>query len=615
MRRPLVLLLILMSFLPACDDTPPVQHPTPDWAKEAIWYQIFVERFWNGDPQNDPTLTDIEGSWPHLRPEGWGVTEWTAPWYRQEAWAKETGKPFYTTVQSRRFGGDLAGVLAKLDYLEDLGITAIYFNPLNDAPSLHKYDARNYRHIDRNFGPDPEGDGAIMDSEDPNDPETWVWTAADSLFLKLVDEIHMRGMRVIVDYSWNHTGITFWAWRDLVEKQAESEFRDWYQVAEFDDPATPENEFEYEGWAGVAELPNLQKVGGHLYEPGRPATGDLNAGAKELVFNVTRRWLDPNQDGDPSDGVDGFRLDVAEHLPLEFWREYRDLVKSVNPDAYLVGEIWWERWPEKMMEPHPYLGDVFDAVMNYRLYMPTRALLGEDSVMILPSEFVRHVDSVESGIHKENLLAMMNVTATHDSPRVVTSLANNNRYKFRAKPQDDPRYMVARPHDRTRARQKLLVMFQFTYPGGPHIWNGDELGMWGADDPDNRQPLWWPGLAFEDETYDVLGFDVADTREPDMDVHAFYRELARFRNEYSDVLSHGTVEFILAEDERKLIGLARALPGSEIVTLLNVGDEDQVLSAGEFSANKQILAIGNCTVQSDSQTVTISALSGCIFVQ
>ena len=115
--------------------------------------------------------------------------------------------------------------MERLDYLQDLGVTALYLNPLNDAPSLHKYDARNYHHIDRNFGPDPRGDERRTAAEDPADPATWTWTAADSLFLALVREIHRRGMRVIMDYSWNHTGITFWAWQDVLKNQRSSPLR------------------------------------------------------------------------------------------------------------------------------------------------------------------------------------------------------------------------------------------------------------------------------------------------------------------------------------------------------------------------------------------------------
>ncbi len=155
----------------------------PAWAKDVVWYQIFVERFRNGDPSNDPTLHDMESSWPPTKPEGWQPTPWTHDWYRQEDWAGATGEDFYYTAQLRRYGGDLQGVLDRLDYLRDLGVTALYFNPINDAPSLHKYDARTYRHIDRNFGPDPQGDEALIAAEDPTDPATWQWTAADSLFV------------------------------------------------------------------------------------------------------------------------------------------------------------------------------------------------------------------------------------------------------------------------------------------------------------------------------------------------------------------------------------------------------------------------------------------------
>ena len=128
----------------------PFDQP-PEWSRDAIWYQIFVERFENGDSKNDPRPIDMEGSYPGFVPAGWKITPCGHDWYEQESWARKTDGDFHKLVAARRYGGDLQVVLNKLDYLQDLGITAIYFNPLNDAPSLHKYDARNYRHIDRNF--------------------------------------------------------------------------------------------------------------------------------------------------------------------------------------------------------------------------------------------------------------------------------------------------------------------------------------------------------------------------------------------------------------------------------------------------------------------------------
>src|SRR5918992_530243 len=312
--------------------TPEANLDVPAWAADAIWYQIFVERFRNGDPSNDPTVRDIEGVTDEPTPDGWRPSPWSQDWYRQEPWAAATGKDFYGTVQFRRYGGDLQGVIDRLEYLQQLGVTALYFNPVNDAPSLHKYAARNYRHIDRNFGPDPRGDEARMAAEDPVDPATWGWTAADSLFLVLVREVHRRGMRIIVDYSWNHTGITFWAWRDVLANQRASRFADWYAIETFDDSGTPDtNEFRYRGWVGVPWLPEWKKVGRPPGKTHGAIEGNLVPGVRELAFNVTRRWLDPNGDGDPSDGVDGFRLDVAEIVPLWVWWGFPPFCGGDNP--------------------------------------------------------------------------------------------------------------------------------------------------------------------------------------------------------------------------------------------------------------------------------------------
>ena len=287
-----------------------INYSVPSWAKEAIWYQIFPERFNNGDSTNDPTLESIEGSWPHQFSPDWKVTKWTMDWYKPDS--SYSPKAYYDLgIQSRRYGGDLQGILDKLNYLEELGINAIYINPLNDAPSLHKYDARNYRHIDVNFGPDPEGDRKIMEEEDPVNPSTWKWTSADKQFLQLIKELHSRNIRIILDYSWNHTGVKFWAWQDILNNGANSKFADWYEIQQFDDPNTPENEFKYTGWAGVPDLPELKKVNVENRVHGKPYKGNIYEPVKQHIFNVTNRWMDPNGDGRFEDGVDGYRLDVA----------------------------------------------------------------------------------------------------------------------------------------------------------------------------------------------------------------------------------------------------------------------------------------------------------------
>ena len=223
----------------------PIDQP-PSWAKEVVWYQIFVERFHNGDQSNDPTPESIGIPALNLMaPEGWRVTPWTASWPEREPWAVKAKLPFNEELQYRRYGGDLQGVMDKLDYLQDLGVTALFLNPINHAPSLHKYDASSYHHVDANFGPDPKGDLKIMAGENPVDPATWKWTAADKLFLKLIKEVHRRKMRIIVDYSWNHTGTRFWAWQDILKNQTKSPYKDWYSITAFDNPATAGNEFSY----------------------------------------------------------------------------------------------------------------------------------------------------------------------------------------------------------------------------------------------------------------------------------------------------------------------------------------------------------------------------------
>ncbi len=580
--------LFLLCFAVACagdaPETPDVSGASlavPAWAKDAIWYQIFVERFRNGDPENDPTLDDIEGSWPHAQPQGWRPTPWAHDWYRQEPWAQASGQDFYFTVQIRRYGGDLQGVIDKLDYLESLGVTALYLNPLNDAPSLHKYDARNYHHIDRNFGPDPQGDAVRIAAEDPTDPATWSWTAADSLFLVLVDEVHRRDMRVIVDYSWNHTGITFWAWKDVLARQQESPYAGWYEVRSFDDPATPDtNEFAYSGWAGVPELPELKKMGRPEGELRGAVEGTLIPAVREHVFNVTRRWLDPNGDGDPSDGIDGFRLDVAEIVPLGFWREYRRFVRSINPDAYLVGEVWWDEWPDRMYDPAPWLeGDVFDAVMNYRWYMPTRAFFAGAPPNLTPSGYVAHLDSIAAGIATDHLKAMMNLTASHDTPRFGTSIYNPGRYKYRAHPNGNPEYKIDRPDERTRQIQKMILVQQFTYIGAPHIWNGDEVGMWGADDPDMRKPLVWADLTYEDETTHPLGqARRRDAVAPDTALLRVYKDLIALRKQHLRLFVDGALDVLLTDDARNLLAYERVLDDERAVVAFNNSDQPQTLA-------------------------------------
>jgi len=574
-----ILPLFLAIIIASCSTSTKKESSTtepPQWSKEQIWYQIFVERFNNGDTTNDPTPENIYAA-SNFRPvpEGWSITPWTSNWYKTEPWADELGGDFYAKLQYRRFGGDLQGIIDKLDYLQELGITGIYFNPINDAPSLHKFDARNWRHIDVNFGPDPEGDNKIIASEKLNDPSTWKWTSADKLFLKLVDELHSRGIKVIVDYSWNHTGVEFPAFKDVIENQENSPYADWYDIIEFDNPDTEENEFDYVAWAGYKSLPEIKKVDVTTERHhGKPYEGNINEGAKKHIYEVSKRWLAPN--GDISKGIDGYRLDVADQIGLGFWRDYHDYIKSVNPEAYLIGEIWWEKWPDKLMDPVPYMqGDIFDAVMFYQIFRPARYFFAETDIKLDAKQLKDSLEFYWGNLKKPMRYSQMLTAATHDSPRMLTSFDNKGGYKVWAKPNDDSTYQTGKPAPETYNRVKLYLMHQFTIPGSPQIWNGDEMGMWGADDPDCRKPLWWPEFTFEDEyrnnfqkgekVYDNVGFN--------KELFDFYKEIISIRKE-NPVLTNGDIEFLTAEGNKLMY--RRYDKNDEILVLFNMEDDAQV---------------------------------------
>ncbi len=616
--------LAALLLLAACDTpAPPLAEPTPSdqapaWAADVVWYQIFPERFRNGDVGNDPTPADIDGAYPHFVPDGWQITPWTQDWFAEDAYMAETegrtdalGYPvtsFGQKAQLRRYGGDLQGVLDKVDYLDSLGVTAIYFNPLNDAPSLHKYDARSWLHIDPTFGPDREGDRALIAQETWDDPSTWTMTAADRMFVDVIAAFHARGIRVVLDYSWNHTGITHPAARDVVANRSESAYSDWYS-ATFDDPATSADEFAIRGWFGVYELPELRETVFHDATLGMEAyEGDLySPAAREHIFAVTRRWLDPDGDGDPSDGVDGYRLDVAAEVGLGFWRDYRRVVRDLNPDALLIGEVWWANWPDRLIHPDAFLtGDTFDAIMNYRWYRSVRHFFAAAPDALAPSVLADSLSRyLDDTAHPSMNHAMMNVAASHDTPRLLTSLYNRGRYKYHTKPEDDPAYKVERPDARTFETARMLLAHQFTYVGAPHVWNGDEMGMWGADDPSPRKPLIWPDLEFEPETTHPLGLPrPADSVRFDSGHHAYYQRLARIRANHA-ALRRGDLDFVLADDARGLLGYTRTLDGETVIALFNTSDAPQTLTVAARGARFGDLLDNATSVTSAGDSVRV----------
>jgi glycosidase len=287
--------------------------------------------------------------------------------------------------------------------------------------------------------------------------------------------------------------------------------------------------------------------------------------------------------------VDGFRLDVAGEIPMGFWRDYRKEVRSVNPEAYLVGEIWWLEWPDKLLGPKIFLGgDQFDAIMNYRWFRVARGFFGQAEPVLTPSEFVRWIKGINKGISTDNIQAMMNVASSHDTPRLSTSLYNKTMDKYKAKLSDNPDYKINKPDEITRKEQLILLIHQFTYTGAPQIWNGEEVGMWGADDPDCRKPLVWDDIVYRDEVanYDPARSRSADKVYPDTVLLSFYTKLAKMRRE-NPVLVYGDLKFLVADDEKMILAYRRKFKTNEIIVVFNRSDKTQsvkipALKRGEY---------------------------------
>ncbi len=541
----------------------------PEWAKKVVWYQIFPERFRNGDKSNDPTIETLKGSWPHDHTSDWEVHPWTSDWYELQPYEKNNGKDIWFNIQRRRYGGDLQGIIDKLDYLKDLGVGAIYLNPVFEAPSMHKYDGATYHHIDPNFGPDPEDDRKIIQSEIPHDPKTWVWTSADKLFLQLVKEVHKRGMRIIIDGVFNHMGINSWAFKDVLEKQEKSLYKNWFSITSWDDSVNG-TKFKYNGWFGVKELPEIkQDENGAVEEP------------RKYIFDITNRWMDPDGNGNIDDGIDGWRLDVAFCIKHGFWKDWRKHVKSINPEAYIVAEI-----VDKIEVNQPYLeGDEFDAVMNYNYMFASMEYFFDNKTRIKTSEFEKLLEDLRKGFPDCVSYVMQNLLGSHDSQRMASYLVNKDKYKVREWGKNfdnfkgsNPKYDTRKPTDEEYEIIKLALIFQMTYIGAPYIYYGDEAGMWGANDPDCRKPMVWADLDYSDEKNlpDQKQKSKADKVLFNKDLFEHYKKLIAIHNEY-EVLQTGNYKTLLTNDEKELFAFERYNDKDQVISIVNNSTEPQTI--------------------------------------
>ncbi|MCA6409664.1 MAG: hypothetical protein IM575_11120, partial [Cytophagales bacterium] len=267
------------------------------------------------------------------------------------------------------------------------------------------------------------------------------------------------------------------------------------------------------------------------------------------------------------------RLDVADQIGLGFWRDFRKQVRTIQPNAYLIGEIWWEAWPDRLMNPVPYTkGDVFDAVMFYQAYRPARYFFAKNDNAIDAQTLKDSLEFQWNRLDKSNRYAMMNVASSHDAPRLLTDFYNPNKYKFSASPSDNPLYKTGKPDDETYKRLRLYLVHAYTSIGAPHIWNGEEMGMWGADDPYPRKPLMWKEFTFQPESrnnfqpgsteYDPIAFN---------QVHFdFYKKLIAIRKS-NPVLISGEIEFI--QSQGKHLGYRRFDGKNEVIVLFNLDEK------------------------------------------
>jgi glycosidase len=574
---------------------------TPDWAKGAVWYQIFPERFRNGNPLNDPRgpavfRAEWNSDWYAVQPGEMEAVEARGPASNRRSARDRTHRagPLYNVIWDRRYGGDLQGVVDKLDELKDLGVTAIYLNPIFEAKSLHKYDASDFRHIDDRFGRpatagrSEEDDGKYhADESETLDPATWKWTAADKYFVQVfIPEVHKRGMKVILDGVWNHVGREFWAFQHVRKYGKKSPYADWF-IADFDEEGKLKS---WSGWDGKnGYLPEFQQVkGGRVPDALTPVTkGDLHPGPKQHVFDVTKRWMDPNGDGDPSDGIDGWRLDVAGEVGIEFWADWFKLVKGINPEAITVAEIWDSA--SSLLK-----GNGFDTQMHYPFVYPLidwlRGMDPEGRAVTSAGLGSRLLAAATKDTPQTSLVHQ-NLVASHDTDRWVNMVFNSGRGYDRDnnvqngddKPREQSKedaaagkrsyvpYKPGKPDEDAYKRSVLGLVVQATFLGSPMVYYGDEYGMWGADDPTCRKPVPWEDAGKPMNPDDA---PVAGLREQ-------YKKWLNLRHDpkMGEVLRLGGVR-LRSVDRADVFAFERFLNDRRVLVVVNRGSRNQDFDLG-----------------------------------
>lgn len=506
-------------------------YTTPDWAKGAVFYQIFVDRFCNGDPSND--VLDREYIY---------ISEGTT---RVVDWSK------YPAAMGVRefYGGDLAGVRKKLDYLQELGVEVIYLNPIFVSPSNHKYDIQDYDYVDPHFGVILKDDGECLpEGVDDNSKASRYISRVTSLenleasnqyFISLVEEIHRRGMRIILDGVFNHCG-SFNKWLDregIYEKAegyekgayvaADSPYHTFFQFHEKEEENWPYNT-SYDGWWGHDTLPKLN------YEDSPKLFN--------YIMRIARKWVSPPFN------VDGWRLDVAADLGHSaeynhsFWKAFRDNVRSANPEALILAEHYGD--PGSWLE-----GDQWDSVMNYDAFMEplTWFLTGLEKhsdeyraeMYCNENAFFGAMQHYMTRFQTQSLQVAMNELSNHDHSRFLTR-TNHKAGRI------GTAGATAANEDLNPAIMREAVVIQMTWPGAPTIYYGDEAGLCGWTDPDNRRSFPWGS--------------------EDRELIRLHKEMISIHKAYQS-LKTGSLKFIYGANG--VIGYGRFTDDEQFVILVN----------------------------------------------
>jgi len=469
---------------------------TPNWVKNAVFYQIFPDRFAKAPP---PKYTQYQFQTAEFEP-------WADP----------------PTLQGYK-GGNLWGVIEQLDYLQELGITALYFNPIFQSACNHRYHTHDYYRVDPILG----GNEALD---------------------ALLKAAHQRNLKVVLDGVFNHASRGFFYFNDILENGPYSPWLDWFKV--FDWPVSAYNgdlPANYAGWVGNRALPEFNHE---------------NPDVREYIMQVGEYWI--------QHGIDGWRLDVPYEIDVPgFWEEFRERVKTINPDAYIVGEVWGDAqyWLD---------GKQFDGVMNYVFTGPTIAFTARDRVdrsLVEQPAYKPYPakDAADYADHIETLLAMypweiqltqFNLLASHDTARLL-SIAQ-----------------------RDRASVKLATMLLFTFPGAPCIYYGDEVGLPGELDPDSRR-----------------SFPPKD--QWDEELLQWHQALIRLRHSYPALR---TGDYKILHAESLVYVFARTLAASELIIAINSGTENASVNVAtdKLQSQPRRLLHGEAKLQWNSNHNTLS---------